>query len=258
MTVLAFDIETVPDVAAGRRLLGLDGLADEAVAEAMLQRRRQQTGNDFLPQHLQRVVAIACALRTRESFKLWCIGEPGSGEAELVQRFFDGIERYTPDLVSWNGTGFDLPVLNFRALFNSVRAPRYWEVGESDRDFRYNNYLNKYHWRHTDLMEALAGFEPRARAPLDEVARLCGLPGKQGLDGSRVWDEVRAGGLAQVRDYCEIDALNTYLLALRFDLLRGLLTPEALASEQATVRDALARDGRAHLTAYLARWAASP
>lgn len=257
MTLLAFDIETVPDVAGGRRLYELAGLDDAAVAEAMFQRRRQQSGSDFLQHHLHRVVAIACAMRTPDGFKLWSIGKPDAGEAELVQRFFDGLEQYSPDLVSWNGKGFDMPVLNYRALFHGVRAARYWEMGEGDRDFKWNNYLNKYHWRHTDLMEALAGFEPRARAGLDEVAQLCGLPGKLGVGGAGVWNAVVGGRLDSVRDYCECDALNTYLIALRFDVLRGVMTPAELAAEHGVVREALKKDGRPHLAEFLAAWDAA-
>ena len=70
-----------------------------------------------------------------------------------MKRFFDGIERYSPTLVSWNGGGFDLPVMHYRALINGVTAPRYWETGNDDASFRYNNYLGRYHWRHTDLMD---------------------------------------------------------------------------------------------------------
>src|ERR1700674_5820331 len=108
--VLAFDIETVPDTAGLRLLHALDpGLPDHDVAELALQRRRAQTGQDFLPLHLHRVVAIACALREGNSFRCWSLGAPADGEAELIRRFFDGIEKYTPQIVSWNGSGFDLP-----------------------------------------------------------------------------------------------------------------------------------------------------
>lgn len=255
MPVLAFDIETVPDVAAGRRLLGLADLSDGEVAEAMFQRRRQQTeGREFLPHHLQRVVAIACAMKTRDGFKVWSVGEPDSDEAELVRRFFDGLEKFTPDLVSWNGGGFDLPVLHYRALFHGIEAARYWETGDGDQAFRWNNYLSRFHWRHLDLMDVLSGFQARATAKLDEVAQLCGLPGKLGMDGSQVWPAVRDGRIAEVRDYCETDALNTYLLALRFDRMRGRLDATELAAEERLVRDALVRDGRAHLREYLAAW----
>ena len=116
-----------------------------------------------------------------------------SSEAELIARFFDGIEKYTPDLVSWNGSGFDLPVLHYRALKAGVQAPRYWETGEEDTSFRYNNYLSRYHWRHLDLMDVLASFQVRARASLQDVALLLGLPGKLGFSGDQVWDAVQAG-----------------------------------------------------------------
>src|SRR5690606_18764440 len=148
MNYLVFDIETVPDVEYGRRALGLAGLTDAEVATAMTALRREQTGNDFLPLEQQRVVAIACLLRRGETLKLWSLGEPGSGERELLERFFDGIERFTPDLVSWNGSGFDLPVMHYRCMLHGVRAARYWETGDEDAAFRYNNYLGRFHWRH--------------------------------------------------------------------------------------------------------------
>ena len=87
-------------------------------------------GSDFLPLEQQRVVAISCALRSREGLKLWSLGDLHSPEGELMRRFFDGIEKYSPDLVSWNGAGFDLPVLQYRALAPGCRPTRYWETGE--------------------------------------------------------------------------------------------------------------------------------
>ena len=87
MNTLVFDIETVPDVDLGRRLYDLDGLADAQVAKAMFALRRQHTGGDFLPLEQQRVVAIACALRSREGFSVWSLGQPQDPENELVQRF---------------------------------------------------------------------------------------------------------------------------------------------------------------------------
>lgn len=257
MTLLCFDIETVPDVDAGRRLFGLEGLADAEVAAAMFQWRRQRQGTDFLPHHLHRVVAISAALRDRQGFKVWSLGEPDAPEAELVRRFFDGIDRYSPDLVSWNGTGFDLPVLHYRALMHGIAAPRYWETGEGDQGFRWNNYLSRYHWRHTDLMDVLAAWQPRAAAPLDHVAQLCGLPGKLGMAGDQVWDAWQAGRRDAIRDYCETDVINTYLLHLRFERLRGRLDAAECAAEEAVVRAALARDGRPHLVEYLAAWPAA-
>lgn len=254
MNTLVFDIETVPDVDFGRRYLALDGLEDEDVAQAMFALRRERTGSDFLPLHQQRIVAISCAMRSREGFRLWTLGDQDAGEAELVARFFDGIERYSPELVSWNGSGFDLPVLHYRALRHGVAAPRYWEVGDADREFRYNNYLGRFHWRHIDLMDVLAGYQFRGVARLDEIAMLLGFPGKLGMSGDRVWDAWRTGQLAAIRDYCETDVLNTWLVFLRFEQFRGKRSAEEIVAEEELVVETLRKDGRAHLAEFLAAW----
>jgi hypothetical protein len=256
---LVFDIETVPDVAGYRLLLDLDpSLPDADVAEAAFQRRRAATGQDFVPLHLQRVVAIACVLREGDGLRVWSLGTPEDGEAELIQRFYDGIEKYKPQLVSWNGGGFDLPVLHYRGLRHGVAAARYWDMGEGDyadsRDFRYNNYINRYHTRHLDLMDLLAMYQPRASAPLDQIARLIGLPGKLGMDGSQVWDAYRTGQIAAVRAYCETDTLNTWLVFLRFQLMRGALDRAEYASELALARATLSKLDAPHWREFLAAW----
>jgi 3'-5' exonuclease len=254
MNTLVFDIETVPDIAFGRRLYGLESLPDEQVAKAMFARRRQDTGAEFLPLEQQRVIAISCALREGEGLKLWSLGDPDTPEGELVQRFFDGIAKYSPDLVSWNGSGFDLPVLTYRALAAGVRAPRFWETGDADVAFRHNNYLSRYHWRHTDLMDVLAGFSARNRVSLANMARLLGLPGKLGLTGDEVWEAYQRGELAAIRRYCETDVLNTYLIYLRFEQLRGHLTPERHREELERVRALLHASTEPHLAQFLAAW----
>lgn len=257
-SILVFDIETVPDVEAGRLLYQLEGLGDEAVAEAMMALRRQSSYSgtqEFMPHHLQRVVAISVVLRVHDSLKVWSLGEPDSEEPELLQRFFQGVERYTPTLVSWNGGGFDLPVLHYRSLIHGVVAQKYWEYGESDQEFRFNNYLNRYHYRHTDLMECLAGFISRANARLDEVATLLGLPGKMGMDGSKVWERFLLGDVVAIRNYCETDVLNTYLVYLRFQLIRGRLSAEHYAHECDRTAELLAQPGQPfHLSEFLNAW----
>ena len=251
--ILAFDIETVPDVEGLRRLHGLDAkIPDKAVAEMAFQLRRQATGNDFLPLHLHRVVVISCALRDRDSFKVWSIA--GESEVELVQRFFEGIEKYTPQLVSWNGGGFDLPVLHYRGLIHGVKAGRYWEQGEDDREFKWNNYISRYHSRHLDLMDLLALYQPRGYAPLDDLARLMGLPGKLGMEGAGVWDAYQAGKLAEIRNYCESDVVNTYLIYLRFQLMRGAFTPDQHRAECEQVRSVLSKSPEPHWKEFLANW----
>jgi predicted PolB exonuclease-like 3'-5' exonuclease len=235
----------------------LGDISDEAVASAMFFKQQQKTGSDFLPLHQHRIVAISVALRTGDTFRVWSLGEEESDEAELVRRFYDGIDRYTPDLVSWNGGGFDLPVLHYRALKHGVQAPRYWELGDSDREFRYNNYLSRFHWRHVDLMDVLAGYQLRARASLDQAAVLLGYPGKLGMSGDKVWDRFLAGGIKDIRDYCETDVVNTWLVYLRFEHMRGNLDSQDLDRELALVRETRwSRNRRGPRQESLCRWRA--
>ncbi len=254
MNTLVFDIETVPDVEAGCRLFGLEGLSDKQVGEIMFQKRRQESGTEFQRHHLHRVVAVSAVLRNRDRLKVWSLGEESSSEIELIERFFDGLERYSPTLVSWNGNGFDLPVLHYRALLHGVSAPRYWETGDEDASFRWNNYLNRYHYRHTDLMDVLSSYQPRAGARLDEIATMLGLPGKMGMSGAQVWERFLAGDIAAIRDYCETDVLNTFLVYLRFELMRGRLNRSSYEQECELVRDSLGREEKSHLRAFLEAW----
>lgn len=252
---LVFDIETIPDAAGLRTLLALPAeTTDEDVVNLALHQRRQKNGTDFLPLHLHRVCAISCALRQGDSFSIWTLGDESASEAEIVQRFFDGIEKYTPQIISWNGSGFDLPVLHYRGLIHGVNAGRYWDLGEDDRDFKWNNYISRYHMRHLDLMDVMAMYSPRANAPLDDLAKLCGFPGKLGMDGSKVWDAYKAGKLKDIRDYCETDVANTHLVYLRYELMRGHLTQQTYEAEVQLVKDSIQQYEGEHWQAYLAAW----
>jgi len=253
---LVFDIETIPDVEGARRLWDLEGLSDADVAKVMVAKRQQETGgqSEFLRHHLQRVCAIAAVFRHDDRLTVWSLGEEDSTEADLIHRFFDGLERFSPTLVSWNGGGFDLPVLHYRALLNGVAAPRYWETGNDDNSFRYNNYLSRYHWRHLDLIFVLSGYQPRATAKLDEIASLMGFPGKLGMTGADVWTKYLAGALGEIRDYCEVDVLNTWLVYLGFERMRGNLHAIQHAEELARLRQYLLEQDKPHFRDFLAAW----
>jgi 3'-5' exonuclease len=255
LNLFVFDIETVPDVEGGRRLYNLENLNDTDTAQALFSLRRQETGgSDFLRLHLQRIVAISVVLRTKDKLKVWSLGDTDSSEADLITRFFDGLTKYNPTLISWNGGGFDLPVLHYRALLHGIQASRYWESGETDPNFKWNNYLSRYHARHTDLMDVLSGYQPRANAPLDQIATLLGFPGKMGMSGDKVWDHFQQGHISAIRDYCETDVLNTYLVYLRFELMRGKYNPLEYETECQYVKDMLLEEGKAHLQEFLTSW----
>ena len=251
MNLFVFDIETIPDVTTCRKQHNFEGLSDQEVVSAVTSLQRAQKGSDFMPLYLQRIVCISVVLRTPTSLKVWSLGEEDSTESALVERFFKGIEKYTPTLVTWNGSGFDLPVLHYRALLHGITAARYWEHGDTDTQFKYNNYLNRYHYRHLDLMDVLASYNARSFAPLDGIATMLGFPGKMGQSGAQVWPQFNAGKIKDVRNYCETDVLNTYLVYLRFQLVKGSVTPEAYQAELAFVRETLNAFDRDHFRAFV-------
>jgi predicted PolB exonuclease-like 3'-5' exonuclease len=252
---LVFDIETVPDAELGRRL-GFEG-DDHAVAAQLLAARAEETGSSFLPLEQHRIVAISTVLRAEGQLQVWSLGAVDSPEDDLIRRFFGGLEKLRPTLVSWNGSGFDLPVLHYRMLRHGVAAPTYWDTGEDDRDFKWNNYLNRYHARHVDLMDVLSAYQARGRASLEHAALLLGLPGKLGMAGDQVFEYWNAGRIAEIRAYCETDVLNTYLVWLRFQLVRGRLRTADHAAEVERVRAWLAERAEPHWRQYDAAWASA-
>ena len=262
MNVLVFDIETIPDIDGGQRIYDLAGLDDKSTAKAMFHIRQQKSGSDFLPLHLQKIVAISVLYRgmgddMNHEVSIRSLGDENSSEADLLTEFFEEIDKRTPTLVSWNGSGFDLPVIHYRSLKNSISAPSYWDKGNKNTEFQHDNYLNRQHERHTDLKDVLASYSNEATAPLNDIAMLLGFPGKMGMDGSKVWDEYQAGNLNSIRDYCETDVLNTYLIYLRYQLMRGELSHDELEQEFTLLRDALESGneaGQAHLGVFSKAW----
>lgn len=254
MTILVFDIETIPDLESGRTLYDLQGLSDEDTAKALFALRRAKVGNDFLPHYMQRICAISLVLVQGSTIKVWSLGNEDADEKELIQRFFAGIDKHTPTLISWNGSGFDLPVLHYRALLHKISAPTYWEVGENQQHFKWNNYLSRFHYRHIDLMDILAGYQNKAFAPLDDISTMLGFPGKMGMSGSKVWEQYAQGQIKSIRDYCETDVLNTYCVYLRFELMRGNINEQEYQNAINILKDYLVSEqDRPHLQEFLAK-----
>ncbi len=148
-------------------------------------------------------------------------------------------------------------MIHYRALKNAVSAPSYWQKGNNNDAFRHDNYLNRHHERHTDLKDVLASYNRDATASLNDIALLLGFPGKMGLDRSQTWGEYQAGNFKGIRDDCETDVLNTYLVYLRYQLMCGELKADELEREFTLLRDTLASqndNGRTHLGAFSKAW----
>lgn len=169
-----------------------------------------------------------------------------SRERQLLQDFSRFVGRARPVLVTYNGRSFDLPVIVMRSLCHAVALPWYYR----DRDVRHRYSAVG----HLDLCDWLADHGATRAGKLDAIARLIGLPGKIGVDGSQVEGLYRAGQLAHVQSYCLADVAQTALLFLRFRLLQGHLAPDAYRERTAALLDALAADGRvAEVFAQLSR-----
>lgn len=254
MNILVFDIETIPDLELGKKIYSLDSNDDSAILEAMKKIQIGKTGNDFFPLFMHKIVTISLVLKTNNTLKIWSLGSETSAEPELLQRFFDGIEQYSPVLVSWNGTNFDLPVIQYRALKHGIIGSRYWETGKHDQSFKWNNYLNRYHERHTDIMDQLSGFSSRAITSLENTSLMLDLPGKMGIDGSKVHTMYQEGQIQQIREYCEIDVLNTYLVFLKFELIRNNITTQQYDNYITEVKNLLQKSSQQHFLQYCKLW----
>jgi 3'-5' exonuclease len=256
--VLVFDIESIPDV-SGLRLLRdeTSEASDLQVYEAWRTERKEKGQSDFMPLHLQRILVISCVFRNAEGLRIHSfVDRDDHSEGKIIQTFFNTLDKHTPQLVSWNGGGFDLPVLHYRGLKHSVVADKYWDMGEDDREFKWNNYISRYHLRHLDLMDLLAMYQPKNSAPLDAMAKLCGFPGKLGMDGSAVYPAYLDGKLDNIRRYCETDVMNTYLLYIRFQKMRGGLLQAEYEQEIDLVKKSLTEllPIEPHWDEYLKAW----
>lgn len=251
--ILVFDIETVPDVTAAQRLY--PDIADLSEADALtklIELRQAEVGNPFLPLPLHKIVCLSVLWVANGKMTLKTLSLNQHSEGEILQTFFNSIDK-NPQLVSWNGKGFDIPVMTYRALAHRLSAPRlYNELG----DMKYNNYVNRYHDRHIDLMIKLAMSSTLQK--LDVVSSVCGFAGKQDIDGYDVVPMVTAGEWDKLTTYCESDVLNTWLIFLRYQVLTGKMSFEQVQQWEQYTHDYLSdlknTDGSVRHASFLTAW----
>jgi len=209
--IMVWDLETIPDLDGFARSNGLVGKSPAEVRAAM--------GDDFPKLVYHSIVCIGAlvASRTANGYEVQVVGAPHIGqrtEKELIESFVNKIGQISPQLVTFNGSGFDLPVLRYRAMVHQVFAP-----GMHNRA-----YFHRYTDDCVDLCDVLSSFSYGGKVKLDELSRIMGLPGKpDGIDGSQVEAYFNAGRIQEIADYCKSDVINTYRLWLRHELFRGRL-----------------------------------
>ncbi len=238
MNVIVWDIETVPDLPGFAAANGLSGKTEAEVLEAI---------GDKFPKHIYHSIVCIGALVAHREQGAWIVdalGAPHIGERtekQLISAFADKIAELSPQLVTFNGNSFDLPVLRYRAMINAVSAP-----GLSARP-----YFNRYTEDALDLCDVLSSFGSQAKASLNELSKIMGLPGKpDSIDGSEVHQYFREGRIKEIADYCETDIVNTHRVWLRYELFRGRLgESEYEASERSLAEFVKAKEGsKPHLS----------
>src|SRR6202011_4965774 len=232
-------IETVPDLKGFAAANGHVGKTDDEI--------RAELGDKFSKHIYHSIICIGALVAHRENGWHWTVdalGAPHAGERserELIASFVDKIAALSPQLVTFNGSSFDLPVLRYRAMVHGVPAP-----GLAARP-----YFHRYADDAIDLCDVLSSFSSQAKATLHELCRVMGLPGKpNGMTGAEVEKYYRDGHTQQIAEYCESDVLNTYRVWLRYELFRGRLSDAQFqASEAGLVDFVKAReDTKPHLT----------
>ena len=264
-SLFVFEIETVPDTDCVPNLVDREIGPDVAERrEALEQYHLDATGgkNAFPRQPFHKVVAVSflsAEIERDGRYENYYLKEIRSGgaadspEHDLVGGFYQFIDRNRPRLVSYNGRGFDLPVLRHRAMVCGITAGVF-----HDTTNKWDNYTSRYalDW-HCDLQEALTDFGAASRGlKLNEVCAVLGFPGKFGVDGSKVAPMYDEGRVDEIRDYCETDVLNTYLVYLRYQLTRGQMSKDGYNRAIADVISLIEAEqkDRPHLGEFLTTW----
>jgi len=224
MKYLVFDIETRIDKSLVHAVYHPDEkISDNEAYEIVRQQLQGDHGSDFFPVSFHVPICITfghvgsdLALTALETLAL-----PELSDLEMAKEFWARVDPFDGSLVTFNGRGFDLPVMELQALRHGVEAPRYFNQRHGARA--------RFSDTHYDLHEFIANFGAyRVRGGLDLLSKLVGLPGKTSVRGGTVQQLWEAGKTAEIRRYCRRDVIQTYLLLLRVERMRGRITPAEL------------------------------
>ncbi|MGL6225620.1 MAG: 3'-5' exonuclease [Thermoguttaceae bacterium] len=233
---LIFDIESVadPNLVAKIHYPG-ESIDPKTAVRKYRDELMQEHGSDFIPYTFQIPISVAIAKVTDdfEMTDLVVLDEPHFRPHEITRRFWRGWTEYygRPTLVSFNGRGFDLPLLELAAFRYAIPIPNWFATESKSFDQPRNRYNSR---THLDLYDLLTNYgATRLSGGLNLISNLLGKPGKMGVQGCMVQDMYDAGKLQEINDYCRCDVLDTYFVFLRMMLLLGHIT---LEREQELVR----------------------
>ncbi len=255
---LIFDIETVGDGDLIQKVrYPYENLTPR---EAVTKYRRQlmeETGKDILPGTFVLPVSVAIA-KVAADYRLTeitVLDAPAFRPQEIVRRFWQGWQHYDrPTLVTFNGRGYDMPIMELAAYRFGISVPAWFNVDSKSFEQSRNRYN---HEAHLDLQDLLSNFGAfRVSGGLNLLASLINKPGKSGVDGSQVQDMYWNGQVEQINDYCRCDVLDTYFVFLRSRVLIGRLTLQEEATLTQMTREMLEEQAEDHVAYkhYLATW----
>ncbi len=189
---------------------------------------KEKTGSEFLPVCFHRVVSISAVMADGFGRFLRVSTLDGENEHDKIAKFLAFIEDFNPRLVSFNGRGFDLPMIMARAMCYDLSAAAYFETNDRDNNkSKWENYRSRYDGRfHLDLLDHISDFGAVRGLKLDHICASVGLPGKYDVHGDQVLQLYYDGEQAKIDEYCRSDVLNTYWLFLKYELLRGKITKD--------------------------------
>jgi 3'-5' exonuclease len=249
---LVLDTESIPD---GRLLQRVKYPRENLTPEEAVLRARQEAralsrdGSDFIPVTFHRPVAV-CVLRVGADYSILqqtCLDVPHYRPEEIVRQFWRGVDHYNrARLVTFNGRGFDMPLLELAAFERGLPARSY-----------FSSSRNRFQGNHLDLLDFLSNFGAyRMNGGLNLLAKRLGQPGKMEVSGDQVYEMWQEGRLQEINDYCMLDVLDTYFVFLRTRVLVGALTLEEERRLVRRGRDWVAARARTMpiLRNYLAAW----
>lgn len=189
---------------------------------------KEKTGSEFLPVCFHRVVSISAVMADGFGRFLRVSTLDGENERDKIAKFLAFIKDFNPRLVSFNGRGFDLPMIMARAMCYDLSAAAYFETNDRDNNkSKWENYRSRYDGRfHLDLLDHISDFGAVRGLKLDHICASVGLPGKYDVHGDQVLQLYYGGEQAKIDEYCRSDVLNTYWLFLKYELLRGKITKD--------------------------------
>lgn len=244
--ICVFDIESIPDIELLRDIYHYEGDSMEVCKQAFAA-QKEKSGSEFLPLSFHRIISIASVIA--DDFGNFVkVGHFAKNtpleqrEEVLLQEFSSFLNKQNPRLISFNGRGYDMPLIGIRALKYNVNLFGYYESDNAEcGKTKWENYRQRYSERfHLDLYDVLGNYGAARTLSLDSLCKMAGIMGKFEVSGEQVHELIfMENNLAKVDFYCQSDVLNTYWLFLKFELTKGMLELGDYLTNLAKMRDSI-------------------